>query len=345
MRASAVAAATSLLSVGLAIGFSGCTDDNKSEPPSCVGQQALSSAPVLGGSMALKQIALSFDDGPASRTGDLSTYLKAQGIRGTFFVNNNAQQAAFITVLPQLVADGHVVGNHTKNHLDLTTLNATQIVAEVTDVDTLIAPYVPNNRFILRAPFGAWNVDVYNALQASAMKKYVGTIEWEAGDNHAPPNEAADVQCWQADSMTSKACGDLYVKEIETVGKGIVLMHDADYGDSNNTNVNTGKGNTVDMVKYIVPILKAKGFTFIGVDEVPDIAAALPPLPPKDAGVDAAPEGGTSSSGGGSSSTSSSSSSSSGGSSSGVTPVDAGNPCPPGSTTSTRRAHVHTHAH
>ncbi len=341
MRAFALVAAPSLLALALA----GCPGDDKSEPPACVGQQALTAAPVFGTSMALKQIALSFDDGPGARTAELSTYLKGQGIRATFFVNNNAQQAAFINVLPQLVADGHVIGNHTKNHPDLTTQNATQIVAEVTDVDTLIAPYVPNNRFLFRAPFGAWNADVFNALQASPMKKYVGHIEWEAGDNLDPANkQAADFACWQGQAgppattpMTSKACGDLYVQEIEGAGKGIVLMHDADYGDSSNTNIDAGKGNTVDMVKYIVPVLKAKGFTFIGVDEVPDIAAVLPPLPPKDAGADATPDAGTSSS----SSSSGGSSTSSGGSSG----VDAGDPCPPAATTTPRRVRVHTHHH
>jgi hypothetical protein len=45
------------------------------------------------------------------------------------------------------------------------------------------------------------------------------------------------------------------------------------------------------MVKYMVPILKTKGYTFVRVDEVPDIAALLPRL------VAAAPDGGPSDSG------------------------------------------------
>jgi peptidoglycan/xylan/chitin deacetylase (PgdA/CDA1 family) len=310
----------------LGLGLVGCPEDRQAiDHASCVGRQAVSFPPVFGASMGAKQLALSFDDGPASRTSDLSAYLKGQGIRATFFVNANAQQAAYLSVLPQLVADGHVLGNHTKNHLDLTTLDPAQIVDEVTQLDAVIAPYVPNARFLFRAPFGAYDQGVYDALAASPMNKYVGHVEWESGDNHAPPNEAADVQCWQADAMTSKECGDLYVKEIETVGKGIVLMHDADYGDSTNTNVSVGKGNTVDMVKYIVPILKSKGFTFIGVDEVPAIASMLPPLPP-DAGPDGSPDGGSGTSSSSTSSSGGSSGASSGGSSSG-TPVDAGDPC------------------
>jgi peptidoglycan/xylan/chitin deacetylase (PgdA/CDA1 family) len=305
----------------------GCPSSNNSSAPpdGCKGAQALSAAPIFGNSIATpKTLALSFDDGPASRTGELSTYLKSEGIRATFFVNDNEQQAPFLGVLPQIVADGHVIGNHTKTHTNLVTggLTPQQIVAELTDVDTLITPYVPNGRYLFRAPFGAWDQGVYDALKASPMNKYVGHIDWESGGYLEPPSNAADVECFQIASMTSKACGDLYIADILDKGtKGIVLMHDADYGDSTNTNVDAGKGNTVDMVKYIVPLLKAAGYTFIGVDEVPDIAAALPPLP-LDAGLEAG-DATSSSSGGTSSSSSGVPPSSSGGSSS-----SGSNPCP-----------------
>lgn len=40
-----------------------------------------------------------------------------------------------------------------------------------------------------------------------------------------------------------------------------------------------GSVSTLAMVKYMVPILKARGYAFVRLDEVPDIAALLPPLP------------------------------------------------------------------
>ncbi len=67
----------------------------------------------------------------------------------------------------------------------------------------------------------------------------------------------------------------LYLAEIRTKKTGIVLMHDPYFIDDDPT-----KGGTVDMVKYIVPILKSEGFHFVRVDMVPSIAAALPPLKP-----------------------------------------------------------------
>jgi len=59
-------------------------------------------------------------------------------------------------------------------------------------------------------------------------------------------------------------------------------MHDPYFNDQD-----PQMQGTVDMVMYIVPILKAEGFSFVRVDKVPDIAAQLPPLEPQavDAGA------------------------------------------------------------
>lgn len=250
--------------------------------------QELSSSPQFGTSLPAKTLSLTFDDGPGTRTSALSTYLKNQDIKATFFVNGQRMmptqaplpagsytpigEAAYETLLAQLVADGHLVANHTTTHRNVTSLSATQIVAELKQTDDLIAPYVPANRFLFRAPFGSWNTTAWNNLKNTAMNKYVGHIGWEAGGfSDQFPNRAADWWCWQ-NGKTSAQCGDAYVKEIDTYfPKGIVLMHDPypDPGDA-------APGTTLDMVKYMVPILKTKGYSFVRLDEVPAIAALLP---------------------------------------------------------------------
>jgi hypothetical protein len=69
-------------------------------------------------------------------------------------------------------------------------------------------------------------------------------------------------------------CGDLYTVEARAKGRGVVLLHDGPPG---------GDGaKTVQMIKYIVPLLKAEGFKFIRVDEAelkPFGAAAGPDEP------------------------------------------------------------------
>lgn len=268
--------------VGAAALMVACQKEEQGPPPEdlCAQGQAISQMALGGASMPAKTLALTFDDGPGDRTIELSNYLKAQGIRATFFVNG-VRVPGRQNALTTLVADGHLLANHTQNHRNLTTLNAQTVVSEVLETDTILAPLVPGGKhFLFRPPYGAYNAATFAALDGSAMKKYVGPIMWEIGDA-LTATSAADWDCWDAPNgtRTTQQCGNLYIQEAEAKGKGIVLLHDPFGGPT---------GNTVDMVKYMVPILKTKGFSFVRVDEVPDIAALLPPLPVADAGADGA---------------------------------------------------------
>lgn len=283
-----VAAALSATMIG------GCSDNGEAEPrsaiePTCTGALAISTLDIFGTSLPAKTLSLSFDDGPGARTAELSTYLSAHGIASSFFVNGKMLTAG-TAVLQQIVDEGHMVGNHTQTHTSLTgrstgssPLSAKQVVDEVTLTDALIAPFA-GKRLLFRAPFGDFDAETAAAINESPMKKYVGPINWDIGD-HMGPEQAADWDCWTPGSdgvvLTTKQCGDLYLEEIDRVGRGIVLLHDPYFVDGDPSN------GTVEMVKYIVPILVAKGYAFVRIDRVPAIDALLPAAP-VDAGVDAA---------------------------------------------------------
>jgi peptidoglycan-N-acetylglucosamine deacetylase len=298
----ALALASALVLATMAVTQAGCSKSPaaKSEH-SCTGAQALTKTGLTGASMPLKTLALTFDDGPGARTIELSRYLKEQGIKAGFFVWGQAlkNDGAASYTLQKMIDDGHLIANHTEHHFSLTAhqptpLTAPQVVAELTEVDTAIAPLVKNDIWLFRPPYGDWNDATVAALEATPMKKYVGPILWNVGGTMGA-NQAADTECWKAGTLkTVQQCGDLYVKEIDNVGKGIVLMHDPYFIDMNNPD----SGGTYQMVQYIVPILKAKGYTFIRVDEVPEIKALLPggagpaAVPPP-APVDTTPPGET----------------------------------------------------
>ena len=255
----------------------------------CTGAQAINVADLTGTSLPMKSIALTFDDGPGVRASELSTYLKSEGIRAGFFVNGR-MLGGNVQVLAQIIADGHVIGNHTQTHTSLTGrathgphLDDATTVSEIAQTDALIAPFVANSRYMFRAPFGDYDALSATAINASLMRKYVGPINWDIGDRMGP-DRAADWDCWQPGSdglvITVAQCSALYVKEFESVGRGVALLHDPYFIDND-----PAKGGTVDMVKLMVPVLKAKGFTFVRIDEVPDIAALLPALPAPDGGA------------------------------------------------------------
>jgi peptidoglycan/xylan/chitin deacetylase (PgdA/CDA1 family) len=267
----------------------------------CTNTAALSAAAFTGTGLSPKQLALTFDDGPGSRTLELSAYLRDAGLVAAFFVNghcfgegnpcgNPGRSPA--EVFSQLRADGHIVANHTQNHLDLTQFAAGPagddgIVNALAATDDLIASYVDFERFLFRAPYGAWNARDYEVLAGSSMSKYVGPIRWDIGgamESDDNTGFAADWDCWQNRSgfggKTTAQCGRRYLNEIATRGRGIVLMHDSDSGNTANHQADVGVGNTVDMVKWLVPRLIADGYSFVRLDEVPSIAEALPAVPP-----------------------------------------------------------------
>lgn len=261
----------------------------------CSEGQALQSARLRGGGLPPRTIALTFDDGPGARTLELSRYLKERGIRAGFFVTgkNIRAQHDGEAVLRALVDDGHVLGNHTTNHVSLTSLPPEAVVAELADTDALIAPFVPAGRFMFRPPYGAWNDAVLATLEVSPMRKYVGPVDWDLGFQWGH-GAAADWDCWSKAGLSDPpvvdvaTCGALYLEQIRHTSSGVVLMHDPYF-----INDDPRQGGTVDMVMNIVPVLEREGFSFVRIDEVPEVEKLLPPLPlsneprPEDASADA----------------------------------------------------------
>lgn len=252
----------------------------------------------VGTSLADKELVLTFDDGPAplAVTGALSTWLASRPapIRATFFLNGACIAAVpatltanescavpepeAVAVLDKLVADRHLVANHATTHRDLTTIPEAEIAPELVTTHDLIAGHTSYDRRFFRAPGGAWSAAVHAKLAPTPMNAYTGPIYWDIGggptDTTPAATMAADWECWDL-ALTTKACGDRYLAEIRTKKKGIVLFHDRG-GDTANHALDTGTGNTVDMVKYVVEALEKEGFTFKPLEAVPAIAAVLP---------------------------------------------------------------------
>ncbi|HVH47967.1 MAG TPA: polysaccharide deacetylase family protein [Labilithrix sp.] len=239
---------------------------------SCNQSLAITLEEHAGSGMAEKTLALTFDDGPAESTSELSRFLKGAGIAATFFLNGTHVDGRE-AVLDQQLADGHLLANHTHTHAALTTISEAEVLSEVSLTDKLLAGRVAADKLYFRPPFGDWNASVMQVLSGSAMQKYRGPIGWDIGDK-ITESSAADWDCWDEENgtRTVEQCGDLYLKEIRAKKRGVVLLHDGPPG---------GNGaKTVAMVKYIVPLLKAEGYSFARIDQVrlePHGAAAGPP--------------------------------------------------------------------
>ena len=223
----------------------------------------VSESQLMGSELPAKTLALTYDDGPGPRTGELADYLAEKGVPAAFFINGSKVPGRQATI-DKVVARGHLLANHTHNHLSLPGLSITRLVKEVADTDAIIAAEVPNGPFLIRAPFGAWNGTVARNLNATTMKKYVGSIFWDVG-GALTASAAADWDCW-GKGVAVERCGDLYLSEIRRKGRGIVLLHDI-------------HGRTIDMTKYILPKLIAEGYKFAKLTDVPSIKRALGAVP------------------------------------------------------------------
>ena len=84
--------------------------------------------------------------------------LKARNIRATFFVTNDAGKlTAYPNIIRRAINEGHEIGNHTLNHLDLTTLTDQEAIAEVAGCRDLVVAGATLPTTIIRPPYGAVN--------------------------------------------------------------------------------------------------------------------------------------------------------------------------------------------
>ncbi len=139
-----------------------------------------------------KEVALTFDDGPSSYTGAILDTLKKYHASATFFTLGN-QVGEFPLPMQRAVAEGHVVGNHTWDHQDLTRLGPKDIRDEMSaQIDSVTGKRLPAPK-LFRPPYGAVNDQVV----AEARRQGMLTVLWSIDTNDyklpAPDVMAAQV--------------------------------------------------------------------------------------------------------------------------------------------------------
>lgn len=236
-------------------------DDEFSGSEASAADELVTEGQLNGRSLPASTLSFTYDDGPGPRSRELADYLAAEGVPATFFVNG-AKFPGRESTLRAIAAGGHLLANHTQTHKQLTKITAAQVREEVGRTHTLLTEYIPNGPWLIRAPYGAWNKHVADALNASPeLSHYVGSIFWDIGGS-TTATSAADWDCWGSKKYSVEKCADLYFAEITQRNRGIILMHDI-------------HGKTIELTKLLVPRLKAEGYRFARLDAVPAIASAI----------------------------------------------------------------------
>lgn len=182
-----------------------------------------------------KCIALTFDDGPVPGTNRLLDILADQKVRSTFFLIGS-QIPSKPEIVQRMVADGHVVGNHTWNHLLLPQQSRKAVRAQIDRTTNAIVEAGAPQPTLFRPPYGAMSDMVRSevaALGYATILWDVDTLDWATRDTK---------------------------KTVESAVKGarpggIILMHDI-------------HNETIDAVPEIITRLRQEGFTLVTVPEL-----------------------------------------------------------------------------
>jgi polysaccharide deacetylase family sporulation protein PdaB len=191
------------------------------------------------GNLKIPEIALTFDDGPSSGyTQAILNVLRQYQVPATFFMLGIWVQR-YPDLARAVVAAGHAVGDHTWNHLNLTTLTASQVNQQLSNTRTAIQKVTGVVTTLFRPPYMAYNRQVLTI--AHSLK--FSTILW-----------SIDPHDWERPGV-----GPIISTVLGHAQNGsIILMHDGG-GD---------RSQTVKALSTIIPRLHARGFTFVTVPQM-----------------------------------------------------------------------------
>ena len=178
------------------------------------------------------RVALTFDDGPSKNTTSLLDGLRKRGVRATFFLQGQCIEGKE-EVIKQMQEDGHLIGNHTFHHVQLTKLSDEQAKQEVVSTSNAIYEITGIYTSYIRPPFGEWKKGLdYNVTMIPVLWT-IDSRDWYTQNTPVIVNEV--------------------MKQVED--GDIILMHDC-YKTS------------VESALQIVDQLKEQGYELVTVDEM-----------------------------------------------------------------------------
>ena len=195
--------------------------------------QEVSTGKIAGEEDVAKKIALTFDDGPHPRyTEQLLDGLKERNVVATFFVTGeNAQN--YPNIIRREQEEGHLIGNHTYSHIQLTSGNRETFREELVKTNEILENITGEKVSFVRPPYGSWDKGFEQELNMFPVLWNIDPLDWCSHN----------AECIAA-------------KVVEKAGDGdIILMHD--YYDT-----------SVTAALEVVDVLQKRGFQFVTVEEI-----------------------------------------------------------------------------
>lgn len=180
----------------------------------------------------IPRIALTFDDGPSRYTETLLDGLKDREIKASFFLIGNSIEQREETI-ERMYREGHLIGNHTYDHVQLTALPEKTACDQVMKTCDKIEEVTGYSTVFVRPPYGLWPKEMEYCVTMIPVLWNIDSLDWTTSDVDGIVNRV----------VSSARDG------------GIILMHDC-YDSS------------VQAALRIVDELKEQGYCFVTVDEL-----------------------------------------------------------------------------
>ena len=180
-----------------------------------------------------QKIALTFDDGPhPSGTPVLLDGLAERNVKVTFFViGENAVK--YPKLLTREAEEGHIIGNHTYSHVDLTKMSQEAAECELEKTTAEIEAVTGKKTEYMRPPYGAWKKEMEEKTGMMAVLWNVDPLDWNTDNETEIVNKVVT----------------------ETEENDIILLHDCYL-------------SSAKAALRIIDIMQAKGYEFVTVDEL-----------------------------------------------------------------------------
>jgi peptidoglycan-N-acetylglucosamine deacetylase len=207
---------------------------------------------VRQGGGHVREIALTFDDGPGPYTPEILGVLERFHVQATFFAIGKMERYFSASTIQEL-RDGDVVGDHTQSHPMLALLSAHDQREELFEPLLRVELLGGDRPRLFRPPYGSYNAATMRELHALHLLMVLWSADTE---DYLQPGVSTIVQRALAGAQPG----------------AILLMHD---GGGN-------RSQTVAALPRIITQLRARGYRLVTVPELlmKDPPPAGLPLPP-----------------------------------------------------------------
>lgn len=179
-----------------------------------------------------KQIAITFDDGPSLYTEELLDGLMKRNVKSSFFLIGKKVEE-FPDIVKREKEEGHLIGNHTYNHVDISKVSEEVAKEELGKTDQALKKILGEGTIYVRPPFGIRQKKLEEELDLIPVMWSIDPLDW-----------------------TTENVTEIVNKVVtEADENDIILMHDC-YKSS------------VEAALRIIDILQKEDFEFVTVEEL-----------------------------------------------------------------------------